>query len=232
MRLEDIVWSTPPPVRVDESLVFRTDSIAVPGDVLTSDSLIIRKSVHTYSDSCRLDVAHFHAPKNTYRQLGMLIMAGILSSRQPELTVQLVHEQTELRTIRFGWDRKVLDDSVVGYVAHPVAFGYYPEVPSKRHPLYDECLCLRDLPSAVITNDEEMCVTESQYANRRVLSGFGKPEGAVRFAELLLNIGLPETVLDEFHLEGFPGFRSVSARSAEIVLWLPGSIAWDTSTLH
>jgi hypothetical protein len=228
MRLEDIAWPAKLPVREDESLVFTVDSVGIPDGAITSDTLVLQKGLHIYSDSVRLEVVHFFAPKETYRQLGMLIMAGVFSSRFPELSVELEHERSELTRLLFGWDKTCSGSIGPGYASRPFSFKYYPEVPTGRHPLHDERLYLRDLPSVAITNEEEMCATrDEEYAKRRVVSGFGGPEGASRFAELLLNIGLPETKQDEFHLEGYPGFYSVSVFSAEIALWLPGSFGWE-----
>ena len=50
---------------------------------------------------------------------------------------------------------------------------------------------------------------------------------AVLFAELLLNVGRPDNLIDEYQPEGEGGFRGVGEHSAEVQLYLPGSLGWD-----
>jgi hypothetical protein len=57
--------------------------------------------------------------------------------------------------------------------------------------------------------------------------GFGSTEGTARFGQLLLDIGSPADTGDEYCLEGEAGFRGVAPLSAELTVWLPGSVAWN-----
>ena len=57
--------------------------------------------------------------------------------------------------------------------------------------------------------------------------GFGSDEKNVRVAELLLNISRLDNTTDEYELESEMGFRGVGFGSAEVRLWLPGSVAWN-----
>ena len=46
------------------------------------------------------------------------------------------------------------------------------------------------------------------------------------FAELLLNAGLEDNQKLEFRLAGECGYRGVGPGSAELALWLPGSLGY------
>ncbi len=226
VSLENLTWNASLPSNAHESLKFTVDSVAVPVDPVISDTLAIRKGAHVYNASVRLEIAHFYAPKHTYRQLGMLIMANLFSSSGKDITITLEHPSTQLKWLVIAGGSPTVAFEGPGYLSQPFAFSYYPEVPLTRHPLHESSLHPWDCPGVVISNEADICETDSDYASRDTLYGFGTPKGASRFAELLLNIGLPDTTRDEFHLEAYPGFRSVNPLSAEISLWLPGSIGW------
>jgi hypothetical protein len=74
---------------------------------------------------------------------------------------------------------------------------------------------------------ESFIATHEHLQSRDVAEGFGHFEAACRFAELLLNAGLPHSETDEIALEGERGFRGVAPGSAEIRIWLPGSIGYS-----
>ena len=69
-------------------------------------------------------------------------------------------------------------------------------------------------------------MTDEDWDARDTVVGFGSAEGTAQLAALLLDIGNPRCVPDEFQLEGESGFRGVAPLSAEVSLWLPGSVGW------
>jgi hypothetical protein len=48
-----------------------------------------------------------------------------------------------------------------------------------------------------------------------------------RFGQFLLDIGNPAHPGDEYNLEGEAGSRGVAPSSAELTVWLPGSLGWQ-----
>jgi hypothetical protein len=48
-----------------------------------------------------------------------------------------------------------------------------------------------------------------------------------RFGQFLLDIGNPAHPGDEYNLEGEAGSRGVAPLSAELTVWLPGSLGWQ-----
>jgi hypothetical protein len=106
-------------------------------------------------------------------------------------------------------------------VSTPTAYGYWPTIRDTLNPLYDPVGIWPwrpDLPE-VTWSDESGQLLPSPKA-RRVLHGFGLPEGAAKFAALLLDIGLPTAQQTRFALEGPAGYQSVTSRSAEVRLWV------------
>jgi hypothetical protein len=93
-----------------------------------------------------------------------------------------------------------------------------------KHPWLNFNFPPYDLPVLYLTNEKEMVTTSKDIEGRDVAVGFGGLEGSCRFAELLLNASRPSNCQLEFALESELGFRGVGPGSAEITIWLPGSI--------
>lgn len=83
-----------------------------------------------------------------------------------------------------------------------------------------------DLPCFILTTLTDV-YREEAWSQRDTVRGFGGDRAMVRTADLLLNAGRPENEVLEYKLEGPGGFRSVGVHSAEVHLFLPGSLGWD-----
>jgi len=67
----------------------------------------------------------------------------------------------------------------------------------------------------------------ASWASRDLVRLCGSDRALVRLAELLLNAGRPDNPVVEYQLEGEGGFRGVGVHSAEVQIFLPGSLGWD-----
>jgi hypothetical protein len=87
-----------------------------------------------------------------------------------------------------------------------------------------------ELPKVVLTTEDEYRLNAETRVDTLetvdTLIGFGTDRGTARIAELLLNAGLEDSPQDEYQLESEAGNRGVSPASAELSLWLPGSIGY------
>ena len=69
----------------------------------------------------------------------------------------------------------------------------------------------------------------ADFETRDTVVVHSSDHGTVRLAELLRNVGLEDNEQDEFQLEQGGGFRGVGPLSAELQIWLPGSIGYEPS---
>ena len=113
-----------------------------------------------------------------------------------------------------------------GLAAGPLWLDYRPHHPT-RHPWATEHPDPDDLPVLYLTDHNEDVFTDAEWQTRDTVVGFGGLEGTARFARLLLDVGHLDATRDEYVLEGEAGVRGVGPCSAELMLWLPGSIGWD-----
>lgn len=192
----------------------------VPG-VLRCDSIVITKR-HRDVDGCwRADNLHFYASRSTIRALGLLAMSALFFPADRTVEVSLSHPASEIELLRVGapWTDPI-------FVTRPVSYTYFPEIP-QRHPWDRDRPDPRELPAFLLTDREELGgLTNADWEARDTVVGFGSAEGTARLAALLLDIGNPLCVPDEFQLEGEAGFRGVAPLSAEVSFWLPGSFGW------
>src|SRR4029079_10330685 len=83
-----------------------------------------------------------------------------------------------------------------------------------------------DLPLLALTNRAGLIVADQDWATRDTVLVASTTAGNVRLVELLLNAGSSLSSEVEFALEGDAGCRGVAPMSAEVLLVLPGSVAW------
>jgi hypothetical protein len=84
----------------------------------------------------------------------------------------------------------------------------------------------RHLPGLHLTDHAEEVWLEADWPARDTLVVCGQQQGTTRLGQLLLDAGDPEQPRNEYVLEGEAGYRGVAPASAELTLWLPGSINW------
>jgi hypothetical protein len=180
---------------------------------LRTDRLYITRGLHEYDPGAfRADVAHIHAHRPTYQQLGLLILAVVFHLELEEVVVELTHPTSAIKRLVVESPFRAPNDIRPGYNMRPYVFSYSPSVPT-RFPW----------PSSGDPATLPCCY----FIDQETLSGFGTVIGSVRLAELLLNAGQPGNPEVEYALEGDGGFRGVGYLSAEARFWLPGSAAWD-----
>lgn len=223
------IASSLPATSDDDPFIVTENSLPCPQQLISTARLVVKKGVHQYGSSYQIDQLLFFAHKQTYRQLGLLILACVFSQNVGEVELLLTHKQSDIKKIIVESQNLDIDKLTGGFYAKPFAFKYWPEIQCRLHPLYNLQIPDWDLPQLLLTDEEDCCITEEDWKNRFVIRGFGTPVGATHFAELLLNIGLSETESQEFYLESYAGNKSVAPTSSEVRLWLPGGHYWDDS---
>lgn len=206
---------------VDEETVFSAESLRKPPTNLSCDTLVIKRGLHGYGHA-RFDVIHLQAPRETYRQLGVLLLATIF--HPGEVAVQLTHKHSAITSL-------VLEQAWImsrpsHYVVRPEAFTYWPEEKTRYPRMSDDPL---DMPKLNFDDDGRLGGDLAAVATKVVDASCDR--GRVLLAELLLNAGRKETILDEYHLESECGYRGVGPGSAEVSIWLPGSIGFDPEVM-
>lgn len=191
---------------------------------MATDSLYILKGNHIYNDWFKVDGLDFFARKETYRQLGLLLLSVVFQNQTSEVIVTLSHAHSEVKSLVMEYVPRNMNKLAAGYHTRPFAFEYYPQLPDK-HP-FDRCVLPKDLPCFALAHAKGLNFTENDWRERDTVKIFGSDVGIVSFAELLLNLSLPHNEQDEFELEGESGFRGVGIGSAEVRLFLPGHLAW------
>lgn len=211
------------PTAVDGNHEFEFTAESVPDlpDVLRCDGIVITREYTTVNGCWRADNLQVQASRSTMRALGLLAMSALFLPEGRSVEVSLSHPASEIKLLRVGapWVES-------HFVTRPVSYTYFPAVP-QRHPWYRENPEPGDLPAFLLTDREELGgVTDADWEARDPVVGFGTARGMVRLAALLLDIGNPNCVPDEFQLEGEWGFRGVAPLSADVSFWLPGSLGW------
>lgn len=220
------------PVATDgnESFTFMAETLPVSQAQVETPNLYITKGSHIHHPSFKIDSIGFNAHKETYRYLGLLILSAIFHPQPSEVFVKLSHPESDISNLIVKYNHSELGRLCGGYHKKPFAFKYYPAL-TWKHP-FDKCIEPRNLPRFALTNLDDFVISEDDWKNRdtvRILGtdkGIGNDEGMVLFAELLLNVALPQNEQDEYALEGENGFRGVGISSAEATLLLPGHIFW------
>lgn len=213
------------PSRTDgnESITLSSENLPLPPSEMTTINLYILKAERTYNDWFKVDSLWFFAHKETYRQIGLLILS-VIFHRVSEIKVRLNHPHSEIKSLIVEYAYRNLDDLTAGYHTQPFAFEHYPQLPAK-HP-FDSCVSPIDLACFELSNSKDLNFTDDDWKQRDTVKIFGSDVGMVSFAELLLNLSVPHNEQDEFELEGESGFRGVGIGSAEVKLFLPNHLAW------
>ena len=188
---------------------------------------------HSYGDCARYDVVEFFGDRKLYRCVGLLLF-GCLFANGKTLTLHLRNPNTKVNRVRLispGWDLKA-NGAPNGLAMNPICYGYEPAPLSHLHPLWYEPWRIVgsqekqnargscELPYIYLTNDDGRCSRAEEFEARNVIEGFGSAQATATMAALLLDIGLRETQMSEFCLEGPAGNWSVAIGSAELRLWI------------
>lgn len=218
---EDIWSKVTDDVEGSSCLRLYSGNLPPPPPVLETDRLCITKYLHFYGDF-PVDGVSFEGDKAALGRLGLLIFSVALRPRQPRVTLNLTHARSTVRRLIIAPASRAVE-TMPGLHLSPERFNYYPSTVTK-HPWLHASLRPCDLPILYLTNERETVLTPNDLETRDVAVGFGGIEGSCRFAELLLNASRPTNDELEFALESEIGFRGVGPGSAEITIWLPGSL--------
>lgn len=205
----------------NESYTFTPENLPVPPSLIETEKLYIKKYLHVYNDIFQIDKLCFDAQKETYRNLGLLILAVVFHPQPSEVIVKLNHAESDILNLIIEYEHPDLEKLYGRYRSKPFGFQYYPAL-SWKHP-FDKCVKPEHLPCFGLTHMKEF-VYKKDWESRDTVRIFGTDIGMVKFAELLLNAALPQNETDEYELEGESGFRGVGIDSAEVGLFLPGHI--------
>ena len=205
--------------------LFFADSVPVPPAKLSCDSLLITRGAHCYDGHSTVPVIHVQAPRETYRQLGVLLLATVFH-RGCDVEIELTHKHATVKRLLI--EKPEIMSWPSPYKVRPHSFAYWPDERT-RHPWMNEgpenmpCLNFDEDPNGIV--------------KATTVIDFSHDRGRVMLGELFLDIGcegLPTDgchtegePTDEYHLEGECGFRGAGPGSAEMSFWLPGSDAWD-----
>lgn len=226
-----------PQTEADETFVFREETLSpLPAQLTTSD-LVIKKHKHVYNGSYSRDLLNFSASKKAYEALGISIIGILLNQQTDQVDLQLNHPETDISLIRIqSYIIDLAQEYIFGLKLKPFAFAYIPEDSVSAKPWLHEAIPdVNDYPHFELTANDGCPVTPDQWATRDTVNGFGSPQGAARFAQLLLDISRPASATLEIMLEGEGGFRGVAPLSAEVRLWLPGGAGFtpaDAARAH
>ncbi|MEM6607784.1 MAG: hypothetical protein AAF689_04335 [Pseudomonadota bacterium] len=181
----------------------------------------IRRGLHEYEETIRVDFLQISATKTGYLSLGLAVIAAAFQAK--DVLLKLTSERTEYRVL------SILGSAMnsVGRTDNQVVlkeFRYSPRQRS-RHPFYGERLA--EFPAFLLRCSGEETPSTDSWGARDTVEGFGRLEPSLLLAELLLDIARPSTSENEFVLEGPAGFQGVDPLSAEVRFWLPGSIGYS-----
>ncbi len=215
------------PYDEDAEFIVSCGSLPIPAGEMKTDRIVIKKRQHSYSTrgDYRCQALHWYAHKETFRYLGLLILAVMFQNKGTSVHLRLKNPHSEIKHLIVSYELETIEDASPGYHPRPYVFSYWP-YSAEKHPWLEESPEPWSLPMFGLTNLDECVVTEDDWQQRDTLMGFGSDQGSVRLAELFLNISRPAELRDEFELEGELGFRGVAPGSAEVRLWLPGSFDW------
>lgn len=232
-NLDDLVVFTAPIAEKlpkdenDESFRFTGFSLAQLPDALETHSLVIKKELHNYNGSWRIDYLQAYAAKDVYQALGIITACVLLSPKSDCLEIRLTHPQSDIRSLVIEFPHVKVDEGYPwGLYLTPTVFEYYA-MSVKRYPwLDDRVFDAKAFPLFELSNKERSPITEDDWRNRDVIFGFGSADGTARLVQLLLDMSRPGCNVSEFALESDAGFRGVAPSSSEIRFWLPGGDGW------
>ncbi|MGH0035664.1 MAG: hypothetical protein ACQGVK_11625 [Myxococcota bacterium] len=207
----------------EADFVFDRGTIARPPRVLATSNVFGRPGTHSYSDSAWLDSIDLVLGRTTARAIACVVIGTLLHGGSSEIELQ--NPSTVLKRIIVKFDHPSERHPPVGLSVLPNAVRYFPGE-AKRNPWDRAGVIERDLPWFEFTIENGPCVTQDQRALRdTLLVGGRRAAGLAAFGELLLDAGRPDARESEFNLEAIS--NGVAFNSAEVNLWLPGSLMWQ-----
>jgi hypothetical protein len=172
-----------------------------------------------------VDAVNISAYRAGYRAFGLFILAGLLTPGPQRFTLFLTHPASHVRRIVFDTMYRRSTRRSGGLRSEAISATYLPARRSR---------CARtapatDVPPDIRLTDADGVVSRDWPGDRArdTLFGFSSDAGAYAIAELCLDVSQEWNEETEYTLEGPQGFGGVGAHSAEITLFLPGSVGWN-----
>jgi hypothetical protein len=199
-------------------LRFSSDSSIDCPERLETDQLVLVKSGHEYGSGYRTDLIRFYAKKETFQELGLLILAIVFRPGGGRTHVVLNHPRSVVKNLVISYEGLTPRSS--GHKTKPDHLCFLPER-IEKYPWKGwgtQFWPLSSFPCFTLTNINQFVATEDDWAARDTVMGFGTDDANIRLADLLLNIGYSDQT--EFVLEGEGGNRGIGINSAEAVFYV------------
>lgn len=196
-------------------IVFSASSFASCPERIETDRLVLTKDTHGYGGGYRADVIKFHATREAFQELGLLILAVVFRPGGYQTHIALNHPGSNIKNLVVSYSGLTARPS--GHKTKPDQFSFSPER-IEKYPWKGwgaEYWPLSSFPSITLTNMNEFVVSEADWASRDTVKGFGNDDASIRLAALLLNIGYSDQ--REIVIEGEGGNRGIGIHSAEAV---------------
>lgn len=205
--------SLPKDVR-SKAFCFSSASFSSCPEHVETDQLVIAKATCEYGSGYRTDRIKFHAKRETFQELGLLILAVVFRPGGCQTHIVLSHPRSVIKNLVVSYSGLTARSS--GHKTKPDHFAFLPEK-IEKYPWKGwgtQFWPLSSFPSFTLTNMKEFVVSEADWASRDTVKGFGNDDASIRLADLLLNIGYSDQ--GEIVLEGEGGGnRGVGINSAE-----------------
>ncbi|AKF06673.1 hypothetical protein [Sandaracinus amylolyticus] len=208
----------------ERKVVFTRDAIPPPPSRVALGRLVILRGHHAYHGytQSQCDALHLLAERETCRALGLLLLARLFHPSGTPARIELTHPASEVRALLLDYDLALSGRGVLGYRTRIESWSWWP-CASERYPVSDQRVWPEMLPALSLTNEAD-CIGDD-WSRRDVVRCAGTDTGNVLLARVLLDAcvagGSPE-----IHLESALGFGGVAPGSAELSIWLPGSVRW------
>ena len=216
------------------SFVLSAENLPETPASICCDQIWMRLAGLHFYNSVPVDGIDLCIDKRSSRTLGLLLLSVVFHPEPVKVDIELSHPASWISHFRVWHETPRPHEYSEGYETLPGFFGYRPSEVG-RHPwLQSLPPDPYQLPRLEITTQDEMGpingVTNDFWADfeaRDTVVIQSSDQGTVRLAELLLNASLEDNDQDEFQLEQEGGFRGVGPLSAELRIWLPGSLGYD-----
>lgn len=215
------------PRRADEDweIVFSRENVPQPPPELSTSRFWFRRPGLKFYDNYPVPVVDVCIDKEGCRLLALLILARVLYPYPEVVDVHLSHHDMQLDLLKLRVENPWPD-----YRSTPESLTYYTNPVTEKHPPWTKHgVPPSELPKVEISTRDELgpMGREGPWpAGCDTVRGFGVDRASVRMAELLLNLALEDSVIDEVQFWSLFYYRSVAVGSAELVIWLPGSLGY------
>jgi hypothetical protein len=216
------------PTSLGDMFMFTPKIVPSMPPTISTRGIILKHRRHNYDD-VSVDRVELYAEHATLRLLGLAFISRLFHPTPDKVTLQVAAAETDIEEV-------VLDATSVGH-GHGYLVGYTQQVtsfeylyaPTERWPLSGSRPEL--WPAFFLTSGEFGPTSQEEHLNpNRVRIAGGAPVFA-DLAQIFLNVGHPASDVFEVDFESALGNGGVTAGSAELKLWLPGSEGWDPSLL-